>query len=368
MSNAGDGNGGARRDQPRRQPRVRVSCLRADEDQQSAAEQAATDRPHRQRERSTQFRVAEGGIAVANRERPSRLQHMQSGRRSPERADNDKDRETEHRLHHAVARQRAQRRAGCRGRSIRAPLVEQGLPTTRRGDVESEPWRQPQPIDRSNRDHGEKERDLCEQKPAVVGPDQSWDAAGQEPAVDAVGRDEHADADQAERREAQRSLARERKRNPLAPCRREQQRERQQAAEPGRRGDQMQPVSRAMEGAEPTGRRRGVTGMDRCGGKRAGEQRRDRPAPEIQMLWRDPTQGCGEQRRQHEPREPIMSESGVEEHRPHNAAEKSFARRALVDVRGEHDQPRHPRDQGGGKTPPRNAQQPRAQGFTPTLH
>jgi hypothetical protein len=130
----------------------------------------------------------------------------------------------------------------------------------------------------------------------------------------------------------------------------------------------MQPVSRAMEGAEPTSRRGGVTGMDRCGGKRAGEQRRDHPAPEIQMLWRDPTQGCGEQRRQHEPREPIMSEGGVEEHRPNNAAEKSFARRALAHVRGEHGQPRHPRDQGGGKTPPRNAHEPRAQGFTPTLH
>src|SRR5215468_7547519 len=63
-----------------------------------------------------------------------------------------------------------------------------------------------------------------------------------------------------------------------------------------------------------------------------------------------------------------MSERGVEEHHPHNAAEKSFARRGLADVRGEHDQPRHPRDQGGGKTPPRNAQQPRAEGFTPTLH
>ena len=124
MSNAGDGDGGARRDQPRRQPRVRASHLRADKGQQSATEQAATDRPYRQRDHGVQFRVAEGGIAVANRERPSRLQYMQSGRRSPERADNDEDRETEHRLHHAVARQRAQRRAGCRRRSIRAPRVE----------------------------------------------------------------------------------------------------------------------------------------------------------------------------------------------------------------------------------------------------
>src|SRR5437667_426760 len=65
-----------------------------------------------------------------------------------------------------------------------------------RGEVEREPWRQPQPIDRSNRGNAEKERDLCEQKPAVVGPDQGGDAAGQEPPVDAAGGDEHADADQ----------------------------------------------------------------------------------------------------------------------------------------------------------------------------
>jgi len=177
-----------------------------------------------------------------------------------------------------------------------------------------------------------------------------------------------ADANQAERREAQGSLARERKRNLLAPCRRQQQRERQQAAEPRRRGDQMQPVGRAMEGAEPTGRRRGVTGMDQRRGERAGEQRRDHPARQIEVLWGDPTQGCGKQRRQHEPREPIMSEGGVEEHRPHNTADESFAWHALADVRGEHHQPRHARDQRGGKTPPGNAQQPRAQDFTRTLH
>ena len=75
----------------------------------------------------------------------------------------------------------------------------EGLPARRRGDGESEPWGQAQPIDRGNRDHGEEERDLREQKPAVVGADQSRHAAGQYPAVDDAGGDEQADADQAER-------------------------------------------------------------------------------------------------------------------------------------------------------------------------
>src|SRR5215813_4084138 len=86
------------------------------------------------------------------------------------------------------------------------------------------------------------------------------------------------------------------------------------------------------------------------------------------MLWRNPTQGSGKQRREHEPRERIMPECGVEKHRPQNAAGKNLARRALADLRGEQHQPRHARDQRGGKTPPGNAQQPRAQGFTRTLH
>src|SRR6266516_3548806 len=99
----------------------------------------------------------------------------------------------------------------------------------------------------------------------------------------------------------------------------------------------MQPVGGAMEGAEPTGGRRGVTGMDQCRGKRAGEQRRDRPPREIHMLCRNPTQGCGKQCHQHEPREPIMSEGGVEKHRRQNAIGKNLAQRALADLRTEDD-------------------------------
>jgi hypothetical protein len=64
---------------------------------------------------------------------------------------------------------------------------------------ESEPWCQTQPIDRSNRDHGEEERDLREQQPTVVSAEQSGRAAGQYPAVDDAGCDERADADHAER-------------------------------------------------------------------------------------------------------------------------------------------------------------------------
>src|SRR5215510_16414064 len=63
-----------------------------------------------------------------------------------------------------------------------------------------------------------------------------------------------------------------------------------------------------------------------------------------------------------------MSECGVKKHRPQNAAGKNLARRAFADLRGEQHEPRRARDQGGDKTPPRNAQQPRAQGFTRTLH
>src|SRR5262249_44264697 len=138
----------------------------------------------------------------------------------------------------------------------------------------------------------------------------------------------------------------------------------QEAAEPCRRGNQMQPIGRAMEGAEPTGRRRGVTGMDQCRGERAGKQRRHRPARQIEVLWGDPTQGCGKQRRQHEPREPIMSEGGVEEHRPHNTADESFAWRALADVRGEHHQPRHARDQRGGGSRPWSRSEQATKNFT----
>src|SRR5262249_61348921 len=91
---AGEGTGAARRDQPRRQPRVRAPRLRADEDQHCAAEQAATDRPQRRHERGAQLRIAERSVAVTQRKRPTRLQHMRTGRRSPERADEDEDRET----------------------------------------------------------------------------------------------------------------------------------------------------------------------------------------------------------------------------------------------------------------------------------
>src|SRR5262245_22849624 len=73
----------------------------------------------------------------------------------------------------------------------------------------------------------------------------------------------------------------------------------------------MQPVGGAMEGAEPIGGRRGVTGMHQCRGKRAGEQRGDCPARQVHMLGGNSTQGSGKQCRQHEPREPIMSECFV---------------------------------------------------------
>src|SRR5262245_15326042 len=63
-----------------------------------------------------------------------------------------------------------------------------------------------------------------------------------------------------------------------------------------------------------------------------------------------------------------MSECGVEKHRPQNAAGKNLARRLLADLRGEQREPRRARDQGGCKTPPRNAQQLRAKGLTRTLH
>jgi hypothetical protein len=77
--------------------------------------------------------------------------------------------------------------------------VGEGLLARRRTDGESEPWRQAQPIDRGDRDHGEEERDLGEQEPAVGGADQSRHAAGQYPAVDDAGGDERSNADQAER-------------------------------------------------------------------------------------------------------------------------------------------------------------------------
>src|SRR5262249_6820481 len=68
------------------------------------------------------------------------------------------------------------------------------------------------------------------------------------------------------------------------------------------------------------------------------------------------------------PADTFMPEGGGGAPRPQNPADESFAWRALADVRGEHHQPRHARDQRGGKTPPCNAQQPRAHGFTRTLH
>ena len=86
------------------------------------------------------------------------------------------------------------------------------------------------------------------------------------------------------------------------------------------------------------------------------------------MLYGNSTQGSGKQCRQHEPREPIMSECCMEKHRPQNALGKNLARRALADLSGEQHQPRDTRDQRGGKTPPRNAHETRAQGCTGTPH
>src|SRR5215472_17270048 len=63
-----------------------------------------------------------------------------------------------------------------------------------------------------------------------------------------------------------------------------------------------------------------------------------------------------------------MSECCVEKHRPQNALGKNLARRALADLSGEQHQPRDTRDQRGGKTPPRNLHEPRAQGCTGTPH
>src|SRR5262249_46855247 len=103
-------------------------------------------------------------------------------------------------------------------------------------------------------------------------------------------------------------------------------------------------------------------------GEGGGGRPRDPQAGQRGVLGGDRPKGWGKQRRQHEPREPIMSEGGVEEHRQHSTADESFAWRALADVRGEHHQPRHARDQRGGKTPPGNAQQQRAQDFTRALH
>src|SRR5262249_21870276 len=86
------------------------------------------------------------------------------------------------------------------------------------------------------------------------------------------------------------------------------------------------------------------------------------------MLCGKPTQGCGKQCHQPEPREPVMSEGGVEKHRRQNALGKNLARCALADLRSEQHEPCRTRDQRGGKTPPRNAHEPRAQGCTSVLH
>src|SRR5262249_36352839 len=92
------------------------------------------------------------------------------------------------------------------------------------------------------------------------------------------------------------------------------------------------------------------------------------PPRQIHMLCGKPSQGCGKQRRQPEPREPIMSEGGVEKHRRQNALGKNLTRRALADLRSEQHEPCRTRDQRGGKTPPRNAHELGAQGRTGTPH
>ena len=78
------------------------------------------------------------------------------------------------------------------------------MPRRSESGVRHKPGREPKPVDRGDRHHGEEEGDLRRQQPAIVGADQRWNAADELESVDQARDQKCADSYNAEGREAKR--------------------------------------------------------------------------------------------------------------------------------------------------------------------
>ena len=228
-----------------------------------------------------------------------------------------------------------------------------------------QPRRQPQPIDGSDSDHAEEQRDLDQQQQPVLGLGERRNAANEIPAIDDAGEQERCDAYDAEHRQAQRCRARNGERIRILSRQRKQQRQRNEGADPGRRANQMQDIGGRMNNAFDPLTADGVAGEGQGPDESCGQNDRCCLEPSrLGALYRqERNEHAGENAGEDEACEPVVAEIGLRQHRPEHAL-RDRLRYGLAAhrCRGQ-DEPPRARQHGQDEADPCDPCEPRPEGY-----
>ena len=205
----------------------------------------------------------------------------------------------------------------------------------------NEPRREPNAVIAGDRQHGEEQRDLQQQKAAVGGAEQRRPTAGELEGVDDAGREHGADAHDAEgqnRSVAVRTTASV-DRSPC-PSPRPARSPTARARRPPRGGgDEMQYVGGLHDDTFDAVAGRGMPGEgERHDVGRRQSQRRASPQCPRRRAETGRMERRREQHDEREPRQPHMAEIGIEQHRRDEIVRPQVGQRALAHARRLHQQ------------------------------